>query len=153
MSSSSTSPSFIQRLEAGPLKRYMGVEGGVLLRNRYAQQMMQRSPAFRRMNNALLAAPAWKWGLAIVPLYNAVTGVPSVDKLDINTSVALAATGMIWAYYGTLVKPKATALVAVSVALFLANGWNVYRRVAYELDQKKLRELGPASAGHVNASK
>ena len=38
-------------------------------------------------SSALWAAPAWKWGLAIVPLYGAVTGVPAIEKVDLNNAL------------------------------------------------------------------
>ncbi len=54
---------------------------------------------FKKMNNgrrligcnesALWASPTWKWGLAIVPLYGAITGVPSIEKVDLNSTLAL----------------------------------------------------------------
>ena len=45
-------------------------------------------------------------GLAIEPLYSALTGNPPVERLDLETSVALTSTGVVWAYYGLLVRPK-----------------------------------------------
>jgi len=126
----------IARLEQGPLRHYLGVEGGVLLRGGPFDSLNANNPAFRKFNNALTLAPLWKWGLAIVPLMGVVTGVPAVENLDVNTSVALATTGAIWAYYATLVRPKAVSLGIVSVALFGANGYNVYRRWRYEQNKK-----------------
>jgi len=41
---------------------------------------------------ALWAAPAWKWGLAIVPLYGAITGVPSIEKVDLNNALGQTRT-------------------------------------------------------------
>ena len=97
---------FITRLEQGPLRRYLGVDGGVLLRGGPFASLNATSPTFRKFNNALTLAPLWKWGLAIVPLMGVFTGTPSVENLDVNTSIALASTGAIWAYYSTLVRPK-----------------------------------------------
>ena len=128
----SSSPSFMERLESGPFRRYLGVEGGVLLRGGPFARLNATSPTFKKFNNALTLAPLWKWGLAIVPLMGVVTGVPTVENLDVHTSIALATTGAIWAYYSTLVRPKAVSLGVVSVALVLANGYNVYRRYDYE---------------------
>ena len=97
---------FMARLEQGPLRKYLGVEGGVLLRGGPFTSLNASSPTFRKFNNALTLAPLWKWGLAIVPLMGVFTGTPSVENLDVNTSIALASTGAIWAYYSTLVRPK-----------------------------------------------
>lgn len=119
------------------LKPYLGVEGGILLRGPYFRQLGQKYPAFAKMNHALNLAPMWKWGLAIVPLYGVFTNNPPVDKLDVNTSLALASTGVVWGYYSLLVRPRATALFFVSCALTGANGFNVVRRLRYERDLKK----------------
>ena len=97
---------FMARLEQGPLRNYLGVNGGVLLRGGPFTSLNQSSPTFKKFNNALTLAPLWKWGLAIVPLMGVFTGVPAVENLDVNTSIALASTGAIWAYYSTLVRPK-----------------------------------------------
>jgi len=133
---------FMTRLEQGPLRKYLGVEGGVLLRGGPFTSLNATSPTFRKFNNALTVAPLWKWGLAIVPLMGVFTGVPSVENLDVNTSIALASTGAIWAYYSTLVRPKAVSLGVVSIALLGANGYNVWRR--YDYEQKKAAGLLPA---------
>lgn len=101
------------------------------------------------LNVALNAAPTFKWGLSIVPLYGAITGKPPVENIDLNQSLctshpasaifppsqpcslALAGTGVIWGYYALLVEPKAYMLFAVSVALTMSNGWNAYRKFRY----------------------
>ena len=100
------SAGFITRLEQGPLRNYLGVNGGVLLRGGPFTSLNTTSPTFKKFNNALTLAPLWKWGLAVVPLMGVFTGVPAVENLDVNTSIALASTGAIWAYYSTLVRPK-----------------------------------------------
>ena len=141
----SSTPSFMERLEAGRLGRYLGQEGGLLLRGGPFTSLNATSPTFRKFNNALTLAPLWKWGLAIVPLMGVITGVPSVENLDVHTSMALAGTGAIWAYYSTLVRPRAVSLGAVSVALVLVNGYNVWRR--YDYEQKKAAGQLPAPTG------
>jgi len=100
------SAGFMTRLEQGPLRRYLGVDGGILLRGGPFTSLNATSPTFKKFNNALTLAPLWKWGLAIVPLMGVFTGTPTVENLDVNTSIALASTGAIWAYYSTLVRPK-----------------------------------------------
>jgi hypothetical protein len=74
------------RLANGFLKKYHGVQGGVLFRGKAAQKLAESYPALKSMNNALWAAPAWKWGLAIVPLYGVLTGSP-VEKVDFNNAL------------------------------------------------------------------
>ena len=131
----------LQRLEQGFFKPYLGVQGGVLLRGKTFQALAAKSPLFAQMNNVLTLAPLWKWGLAIVPLTQVLTGKPAVENLDVNTSLSLAATGGIWAYYSTLIRPTAYSLMTVSVALFLSNGYNVYRRYIYEVNKAKTGQL------------
>jgi len=128
--------SLLTRLENGPLKKYLGVEGGVLLRGR-AFDFINKNPTLKGYNNALFLAPAWKWGLAIVPLAGVFTGNPPVENLDLNTSLALVTTGTIWAYYATLVRPKAWSLMTVSIALVAVHGYNIARKIKYESDKKE----------------
>ncbi len=45
-------------------------------------------------------------GLAIVPLYGILEGKPAVKDLDLNQSLALSLTGLVWTYYGFLVVPR-----------------------------------------------
>lgn len=124
-------------LSEGFLKKYHGVQGGVLFRGKAAQSLTAKYPQLASMNNALWAAPAWKWGLAIVPLYGALTGGIPIEKVDLNNSLALTGTGAIWAYYSMLVRPKSIGLFSVSVALVAANGWNVVRKYKYDQEQKQ----------------
>ena len=49
-------------LANGFLKKYHGVQGGILFRGKTAQKLADKFPLFKTMNNALWAAPAWKWG-------------------------------------------------------------------------------------------
>lgn len=44
-----------------------------------------------------------------MPLYGIIQGKPAVQDLDLNQSLALAATGMVWTYYGFLVIPRYVA--------------------------------------------
>jgi len=135
-------PSFWGRLEQRMFGSFFGVEGGVLLRGAYWRQLGQKYPRFAKVNNALWAAPAFKWGLAIIPLYGAITGKPPVEDLDLNQSLALTFTGVVWAYYATLVTPRANLLLAVNLALFFANGNNVIRKFRYDSQHKKQKENG-----------
>jgi hypothetical protein len=80
--------------------------------------------------------------LAIVPLTAAITGKPSIEKVDLNNAMALAGTGAIWAYYSLLVRPRSIGLFSVSVALVLSNGWQVARRFKYDQEQKRLAAGG-----------
>jgi len=94
--------------------------------------VLDANPVTRWCNNALNAAPTFKWGLSLVPLYGAITGHPPVQHLDLNQSLALATTGIVWSYYALLVTPRADMLFAVSIALLCSNGFNVYRKMKYD---------------------
>jgi hypothetical protein len=128
---------FFTKLEQGPLKPYLGVDGGRLLRSDWARQMEARNAVFRKLNNVLFTGPAFKWTLSILPLYQAITGQPPVDKIDINTNMALAGTGLIWAYYALLVRPTSWGLFSVSCALLASNGYQIVRRYKYNQELKK----------------
>jgi hypothetical protein len=54
--------SLSSRLANGVLKKYHGVEGGVFFRGEAAARLTEKFPVLKTMNNALWAAPAWKWG-------------------------------------------------------------------------------------------
>ena len=76
-----------------------------------------------------------KYLLAIVPLTQAITGEPPVEKLDLNQSLSLTFTGIVWAYYATIIQPQnagSRALCLVNVALLSSNGYNAYRRLKYD---------------------
>lgn len=113
----------------------MGVEGGILIKSKWAMELQQRNAAFKTVNNVLFTGPAFKWTLSFLPLYQVLTGLPDVEKIDINTNAALAGTGLIWGYYALLVRPKSWGLFSVSCALLAANGWQCARRLKYNMDQ------------------
>lgn len=72
-------------LANGFLKKYHGVSGGVIFRGAGAARLAEKYPIVKTLNNVLWAAPAWKWGLAVVPLYGVITGSP-VEKVDLNNA-------------------------------------------------------------------
>lgn len=41
-----------------------------------------------------------------MPLYGILEGKPAVKDLDLNQSLALSLTGLVWTYYGFLVVPR-----------------------------------------------
>ncbi|KNC84863.1 hypothetical protein SARC_02945 [Sphaeroforma arctica JP610] len=106
-----------------------------LFANKVALSMEKSVPGFAFVNNVTNSAPLWKWALAIVPLTQAVTGEPSVDKLDLNQSLSLTFTGIVWSYYATIIQPQnagSKALCAVNIALLTSNGYNAYRKMKYD---------------------
>jgi hypothetical protein len=61
-------------------------------------------------------------GLAIVPLYGILQGKPTVKDLDLNQSLALSLTGLVWTSYGFLVVPRYDPLEAsLNVVSWLAD--------------------------------
>jgi len=117
-------------------QKFLGVEGGVLLKGKYFRALGEKYTTFKHMNNALFVAPAFKWGLAIVPLIGAIEGRPPVDQIDEMQAMSLSVSGLIWSYYGFLVRPTAYLLVAVNLALLGANGNNVYRKLKWNSENK-----------------
>ncbi len=126
-----------EQLPPGPpmfrfIDHWRGVNGSRAFRGEAARKLEAKNPLFAKLNSFLFLAPAWKWGLAIVPLYGIVIGVPAVENLDLNQSLALMFTGCVWAYYSLLVRPAALMLCAVNCALLVVNGYNVYRKWNYD---------------------
>jgi len=111
-----------------------------LFQNAFVLGLEEKYPLVKAINSAYNTAPMWKWGLSILPLYQVITGQPPVEKLDIAQSSALTFTGLVWAYYSTLIQPQnmgSYALCACNFAMGTVNGYNVYRRIRYELDQQE----------------
>lgn len=87
------------------------------------------------LNSAYNAAPLFKWSLSIVPLYGIVKGDPPVDKIDLNSSLALFATGCVWFVYALLIQPQnsgSRSLALVNICLASVNGYNCYRSITYK---------------------
>jgi hypothetical protein len=90
-------------------------------------------PVLKTLNNVYNAAPASKWGLSIVPLYGVFVGTPPVEKIDLNTSGSLCATGSVWSVYALMIQPQnagSRALCAVNAAMAMVNGYNCYRKLS-----------------------
>eukprot|EP01133_Synstelium_polycarpum_P013009 gene13009-15301_t len=61
-------------------------------------------------------------------------GMKPPEKIDLNQSASLCATGTIWTYYATLIQPQnagTRALAACNFAMACCHGYNTYRRVNY----------------------
>mmetsp|Transcript_57408 Transcript_57408/g.65806 ORF Transcript_57408/g.65806 Transcript_57408/m.65806 type:complete len:134 (-) Transcript_57408:484-885(-) len=92
------------------------------------------------LNSVYDLAPLCKWGLSIVPMYGVFIGNPPVEKIDLNTSSALACTGFIWTFYAFIIQPQnagSRALAAVNFCMGSVNGYNAYRRLQYDNSNKK----------------
>eukprot|EP01136_Pigoraptor_vietnamica_P022937 Opistho-1_new@6276 len=125
-------PSFLRFLSP-----WVGNE--ILFRNAVARRLEASVPIFKHFNNVTNTAPAFKWVLSIVPIYQALIGNPPVEKLDIKQSSALTFTGAVWAYYATLIQPQnsgSRALMLCNAAMASIHGYNVFRRMRYDAKQK-----------------
>ena len=117
-------PSFFPK----PLHRFVGNPRLLGFLEPYEDKL----PLLKTLNNVYNAAPASKWGLSIVPLYGVFVGYPPVEKIDLNTSASLCATGSVWSVYALMIQPQnagSRALCAVNCAMAMVNGYNCYRKV------------------------
>jgi hypothetical protein len=93
------------------------------------------NPRLEALNSIYNMAPMAKWSLSIVPMYGVITGTPSVDRVDFNTSVSLACTGFVWSVYAMMITPQnagSRALAAVNFCMGSVNSYNAYRRYNYD---------------------
>eukprot|EP01130_Rhizamoeba_saxonica_P010536 TRINITY_DN4322_c0_g2_i3.p1 TRINITY_DN4322_c0_g2~~TRINITY_DN4322_c0_g2_i3.p1 ORF type:complete len:136 (-),score=21.77 TRINITY_DN4322_c0_g2_i3:93-500(-) len=115
-------------------KHWLG--DGRMIRGPLADKIGKSFPPFAYFNNAFNAAPAWKWMLSIVPIYEAIDGVP-IEKLDVNTTKVLAVTGGTFGTYAMFVYPRAWLLFACNAAMCSVHSYNLYRlSTAEKLEQK-----------------
>jgi len=117
-----------------PLRRYVG--NGTLFQR--LKPYEAHYPFLKFANSVYNVAPASKWGLSIVPLIGVYQGNPPVDKIDRNTSTALACTGFVWTVYAMLIQPQnagSRALATVNFCMGCVNGYNANRRYQYDLSQ------------------
>ena len=92
-------------------------------------------PIIGSMNSVYNLAPSSKWGLSIVPIMGIFSGNPPVEKIDLNTSASLTATGAVWSVYALLITPQnagSKMLCAVNIAMASVNGYNCYRKLSAE---------------------
>lgn len=118
--------------------RYLG--NPHIFTGKWALALEERSAIFAKVNNILYVAPMVKWALSIVPITLAVTGTVQVDKIDIKTSAALMTTGIVWTYYGFLLRKNnagMAALMGVNAAMAIVHGTNTYRAWKYQNEKKK----------------
>ncbi|XP_065906971.1 uncharacterized protein [Dysidea avara] len=70
-------------------------------------------------------APAFKWGLVIAGLADAVTRPP--ENLSVGQCSSLAATGVIWSRYSLVIIPKNYTLLSVNMFVALTNFYQLGR--------------------------
>jgi hypothetical protein len=97
-------------------------------------------PLLKSFNSVYNVAPASKWGLSIVPLYGVFVGSPPVEKIDANTSGALACTGFVWTVYAMMIQPQnagSRMLALVNFCMGSVNGYNCYRKYSHDAAKEK----------------
>eukprot|EP00128_Syssomonas_multiformis_P009349 Colp12_sorted_trinity150504_noHs@14442 len=112
-----------------------------LFSNSFALGLEEKSAFFKKINDVTYMAPMWKWVLSIVPLSQALVGKPPVENIDLKQSGALMSTGVVWAYYSTLIQPQnagSRALMLCNLAMGSTHGFNVFRKFRHE--QAKAKE-------------
>ncbi|XP_003384059.1 PREDICTED: mitochondrial pyruvate carrier 2-like [Amphimedon queenslandica] len=77
-------------------------------------------------------APTFKWGLVIAGL--ADINRPA-EKLSLNQSTALAATGIIWSRYSVVIIPKNYNLLSVNMFVAWTGLYQLYRIYKYRSGQ------------------
>uniref|UniRef100_H2Z8I5 Mitochondrial pyruvate carrier n=1 Tax=Ciona savignyi TaxID=51511 RepID=H2Z8I5_CIOSA len=80
-------------------------------------------------------APAFKWSLVIAGLSDYFR---PPEKLSINQSASLMATGLIWSRYSMVIIPKNWLLFSVNICLGLTGGFQVARILRYQQTQKSI---------------
>lgn len=73
-------------------------------------------------------APAFKWALVIAGLSDYFR---PPEKLSLNQSASLMATGFIWSRYSLVIIPKNFLLFSVNIALGITGATQVYRVLQY----------------------
>lgn len=79
-------------------------------------------------------APAWKWALVLAGITDYFR---PPEKLSLNQSASLAATGMIWSRYSMVVIPKNWVLFSVNIALGITGMLQCIRIINYQQSLKE----------------
>merc|ERR1712062_720126 len=83
-------------------------------------------------------APAWKWSLVIAGIADYFR---PAEKLSLNQSLSLTATGSIWSRYSMVVIPKNWVLFSVNFALAITGLIQCIRILHYQSsDEYKLKQ-------------
>ncbi|KTW32080.1 uncharacterized protein T551_00762 [Pneumocystis jirovecii RU7] len=81
-------------------------------------------------------APTMKWGLVLAGIGDMKR---SPDRLSVSQNTALTLTGLIWARWSMIVKPKNYLLAAVNLFLMTTGGIQLSRIYLY---QRTLKQAG-----------
>eukprot|EP01099_Mayorella_cantabrigiensis_P002493 TRINITY_DN208_c0_g1_i1.p1 TRINITY_DN208_c0_g1~~TRINITY_DN208_c0_g1_i1.p1 ORF type:complete len:153 (+),score=43.10 TRINITY_DN208_c0_g1_i1:45-461(+) len=129
---------FLQTL----LRPWIGVTK-LFYKNPLVLKLESAYPALKPLNDVTYLAPTFKWALSIVPLTQTFRGSVPVEKVDFEQSLSLSFTGMVWAYYATLIQPQnagSMMLCACNAAMGSVNGYNAFRKFRYNQQQKQQQQ-------------
>jgi hypothetical protein len=79
-------------------------------------------------------APTFKWMLSVSNIADFDRPVENISTLQ---QTALCATGFIWSRYATVINPVNYNLMAVNVTLAATGSYQLYRKISYEMGDKK----------------
>ncbi|KAJ2759867.1 hypothetical protein H4S06_002020 [Coemansia sp. BCRC 34490] len=94
-------------------------------------------------------APAMKWGLVIAGLGDLAR---PVDQISVRQQLSLAATGIIWTRWSTIITPKNYSLATVNFFVGCTAAYQL-ARVALEGDKNKEETVPAAVAQKVGSAK
>ncbi|KAH8403355.1 hypothetical protein KR222_011103, partial [Zaprionus bogoriensis] len=80
-------------------------------------------------------APFGKWALVLAGLGDVIARPPQV--ISINQASVLAATGLVWSRYSTVITPKNYSLLAVNFVVFLTQSWLIVKALKWRRDNVK----------------
>ena len=115
----------------------------------FLRRFEESFPALKYLNNAYYTAPLSKWGLTIVPLMGIINGTTPAEKVDVSTSSSIAATGLVWGVYATMIQPQnwgTFSFFAAQMCCFAVNTYNIYRHWNY-LQQQQQQQPVSADCG------
>ena len=98
------------------------------LQARMSEQLKARWNHPAGMKTIHFWAPAFKWSLVIAGLSDYFR---PPEKLSLNQSISLAATGCIWSRYSMVVIPKNWLLFSVNISLGITGLFQVARIINY----------------------
>ncbi|KAJ1730526.1 Mitochondrial pyruvate carrier subunit [Coemansia sp. Benny D160-2] len=94
-------------------------------------------------------APAMKWGLVIAGLGDLAR---PVDQISVRQQLSLAATGIIWTRWSTIITPRNYSLATVNFFVGCTAAYQL-ARVALEGDKNKEEAVPAAVAQKVGSAK
>ncbi|XP_076825134.1 uncharacterized protein LOC143470746 [Clavelina lepadiformis] len=104
------------------------------LQSKMSEKLKQRWNHPAGLKTIHFWAPAFKWALVIAGLSDYFR---PPDKLSLNQSASLTATGFIWSRYSLVITPKNWLLFSVNIGLGTTGAFQVYRILRYRQTLKQ----------------